>query len=265
MYPYKLFLGMTFYEIFLAVGIIAALLIFRIIADKKKYSALLQNITIISGVFSIIVGYVGAVMLQAVYNWLESGSFELNKSTGATFYGGLIGGVLFFLLCFFVGGGVWCRLKGIERNALKDFIDVSDIGAASVAAAHGFGRLGCLLVGCCHGECTESWIGIWNERLQCKTVPVQLFEAIFLFALAAFIIYRSLRGKSFALPIYLVSYGVWRFTIEFLRSDDRGASPIKWLTPSQFIAVLLVTVGIAVAILMYRYRRRAQHGGTADE
>lgn len=246
MYPYELFLGLTFYEIFLIAGILSALVIYRIVADKKHFSSHLQNLTVLCGVVAIILGYGSAVLFQAVNNWLAGGGFELNNGTGATFYGGLIGGVAVFLLLFFVGGGIYRKVKGIKRDALSDFFADSDIGAASIAAAHGLGRIGCLLVGCCHGECTDSWIGVWNEYLQCRTVPVQLFEAIFLLLLASFLIYRSLKWKTYALAIYLTAYGIWRFFIEFLRSDDRGASPIPGLSPSQFIAIILVLAGVAL-------------------
>ncbi|MBR2370558.1 MAG: prolipoprotein diacylglyceryl transferase [Clostridia bacterium] len=269
MYPYELFLGLTFYEVFLVLGILAALVIYRVVADKKHLSARLQNLTVICGVFAIILGYGSAVLFQAVNNWLADGKFEINNGTGATFYGGLIGGVAVFLLLFFVGGGIYYRAKGIKRDALADFFADSDIGAASIAAAHGLGRIGCLLVGCCHGECTDSWIGVWNEYLGCKTVPVQLFEALFLLSLATFLVYRSLKWKTYALSIYLTSYGVWRFFIEFLRSDDRGASPIPGLSPSQFIAIILVIAGIAFGLItkklyLSKLRSHSEEKGNAN-
>ncbi|MDO4572049.1 MAG: prolipoprotein diacylglyceryl transferase, partial [Clostridia bacterium] len=51
---------------------------------------------------------------------------------------------------------------------------------------------------------------------------------------------------------YLVLYGVWRFFIEFYRSDDRGA--VGALSTSQFIAIFMVAAGVALLILIWRGR-----------
>ena len=52
--------------------------------------------------------------------------------------------------------------------------------------------------------------------------------------------------------MYLIAYGVWRFLIEFARDDDRGASGIDSLSPSQLTAIFMVLAGIAF-IFIYRY------------
>jgi phosphatidylglycerol:prolipoprotein diacylglycerol transferase len=51
--------------------------------------------------------------------------------------------------------------------------------------------------------------------------------------------------------VYLVSYGIWRFVIEFFRDDHRG-SLVGNLTPSQFWSIIMVVGGIATFFL-YRY------------
>ena len=42
------------------------------------------------------------------------------------------------------------------------------------------------------------------------------------------------------MPIYMAVYGVWRFFIEYFRGDHRGETVVKFLTPSQLVAVILV-------------------------
>ena len=93
MYPYDiLFDGFNLYVLFITLGVIAALVVFRILADKNKFPAGLQNLVLIGAVISVVVGYCFAVLFQGVYNAFETGKFVINGSTGATFYGGLIGG-----------------------------------------------------------------------------------------------------------------------------------------------------------------------------
>ena len=261
MYPYDLFLGLDLYDLMIAVGFFLALLYFRFWADRKAFAAGLQNLVIVGALAGIIGGYCAAVLMQAVYNWLESGVFEIVNGTGATFYGGLVGGALLFVAVYFLGGHFVLR----NGSAAKNFFSVSEIAAGSIALAHGFGRLGCLFAGCCHGKVTDAWYGIYHVHLDAKVVPVQLFEALFLFALAAFLTYRLYRGMRGGLGLYLILYAVWRFLIEYLRADERGQSPIPFLSPSQLTALVLVAVGIGFWGVEYRLAHRAKtNGGDND-
>lgn len=153
------------------------------------------------------------------------------------------------LLIYFIGG--YLLFKKQNNEHLRWFPSFVNIAAACVPLAHGFGRIGCLFGGCCYGMETDAWFGIpmdigTMDHVYVKVVPTQLFEAIFLFALAAFLIWRNWRGKGFCLPTYLIGYGVWRFLIEYLRDDDRGQTFLSFLTPSQLTAVVLVLIGCAL-------------------
>ena len=157
MYPYDfLFDGFNLYVLFITLGVIAALVVFRILADKNKFPAGLQNLVLIGAVISVVVGYCFAVLFQGVYNAFETGKFVINGSTGATFYGGLIGGAGIMLLIYFLGGKL--ILKNDDNK--KYFSMFLQIGVCCVAVAHGFGRIGCLTAGCCHGHETDAWYGI---------------------------------------------------------------------------------------------------------
>ena len=60
------------------------------------------------------------------------------------------------------------------------------------------------------------------------------------------------KGKYFPLlPVYLIAYGVWRFVIEYARGDERGATIVSFLSPSQLIAVILFAVGIGYFIVWH--------------
>ncbi len=255
MYPYAIIWGIDLYTIFLCVGIIAALLAFRLFSDYRKMYWKLQNFTIITAVLSICGGYGSAVLFQGFYNYLDDPSkgFQLNNGTGATFYGGLIGGALCFMTIYFGVGAILF----IDKVHIKNFFCVTDIAAASIAVAHAFGRIGCLMAGCCHGVETDAWYGVYFVYPQIKAVPVQLFESIFLFALFGFFWFRIVKKQSCNLPLYMMLYGVWRFIAEFFRADDRGATIVSFLTPSQLIAVLMV-IGSVALFLGERYLEKKQ-------
>lgn len=255
MYPYPLFLEIDLYTIFLCVGIIAALLTFRVFSDREKMFWKLQNFCIIVAVGAIIMGAGSAILFQAFYNFLDDPSkdFSINQSTGATFYGGLIGGVAGFLLLYFIVG-VFLFKKNKEH--LVGFFNVANIAAASIVVAHGFGRLGCLMAGCCHGNETDAWYGIYFESYHIKAVPIQLFEAIVLFALFGFFVYRIIKGKKYNLSLYMSVYGLWRFIIEFFRADDRGATIVSFLSPSQLIAILMMLGAVAVYFCERYFRKK---------
>ena len=68
------------------------------------------------------------------------------------------------------------------------------------------------------------------------------------------------------MPVYLVGYGIWRFFIEFARSDDRGATVVSFLSPSQLIALLLIAAGAAwFALWYFRFRKKAEKAPESPE
>ena len=96
--------GIDLYLICLCLAIVSALVIFRVMADKLKIKAQLQNFCLYIAVAAIFFGYLSAVFFQALYNIKKNGGFVINTATGATFYGGLIGGAGLFLLLYFTIG-----------------------------------------------------------------------------------------------------------------------------------------------------------------
>lgn len=245
MYPYDIIPGVDLYAICFLFALCAALLAFRVIGDKVGLNAKVYNMCIISGIFAIVGGYFGSVLFQAFYDYLETGVFA-PKSSGMTFYGGLIMGALTFIVVYFVVFAL------ADKNNLrgKNFFFVSDIAAPAIALAHAIGRIGCLFAGCCHGRVTDAWYGIYTVNLDAKTVPIPLFESLYLFLLFGVLAWRVTHKKTYCLSLYLSAYAVWRFFIEYLRDDDRGSSPVSFLTPSQLTAIVLFAVAAALYFVM---------------
>lgn len=263
MYSKELFLGLHLYEILITVGLVACMLLLRWLSDKRGFSAKWQNFVLLTMMAAVIVGYGAAVGFQALYNYQDTGEWKIQ---GQTFLGGLIGGAAAYLLVYFGVGLLLFR----DNEHLCNFPDLLSMAACGITAAHGFGRLGCLMAGCCRGAQTDAWYGI-EMGVHGKCIPVQLYEAIFLFLLCGYLVSRFLRGKRCCMPLYMIAYSVWRFFIEYLRDDYRGASPVSFLTPSQFISIILFIGGLILLIVEATLRQTAglrragRVAGTADE
>lgn len=252
MYPYEILFGMDLYAILIAVGVIICMLFIRLQADWRGLRARLQNLILLNTVAAVVLGYGFAVLFQAFYNYMAKGTFEIVNSTGSTFYGGLIGGTAMFVIIYFVAG----KFLFPDGSHIRHFRTVSDLAPAAITVAHGFGRLGCLMAGCCYGARCDAWYGIEMVHLGYKVVPVQLFEALFLFALSAVLLVLFKKGKKYEMPIYMMTYACWRFVAELMRNDYRGATIVDFMTPSQLISVLLLTGGaVLLAIELYLDRR----------
>ena len=256
MYPYPILFGtLTLYDLCLVIAIVICMLGADRMGIMRGFSVKLQKVLIVGFVGAILCGFFGAVFFQAIYNAIQSGKFELSATTGMTFYGGLIFGVAGFLAVWFGLGKLWCK----DNEAVKKFGSIADMAACLIPFAHGVGRIGCLTAGCCHGALTDAWYGITHHHVwidgvyyeTAKVVPVQLFEALFLLALSCVLCWlffvkfgKENKGRFPLLPIYATVYGIWRFCIEFIRSDDRGETIVSALSPSQLIAILMIAASV---------------------
>jgi phosphatidylglycerol:prolipoprotein diacylglycerol transferase len=143
---------------------------------------------------------------------------------GFVFYGGLIGAAAIYF--------IYRKLRlPMDQQTLAALV-------SALAMGHAIGRIGCFLAGCCFGEVTDAWWGI-HQHGEFRH-PTQLLESLGLF----FISWLVWSKKATSLSLYLVTYGILRFGIEFLRGDIiRGSW--GFLTPSQWISLFAVLVGLA--------------------
>lgn len=249
MFPDASFLGMDMYYWMIVLGIFAAIVTFRLCSARAGLADKVFNFTLIVGVIGIFFGYLSAVLFQSWYSYLETGKWEWG--VGATFYGGLIGAAVVVLALYFGIGHFVFK----DKLHIRQFNNMLSLVMPCIIVAHGFGRIGCLFAGCCYGALTDSWVGInmYSDGAWGTRVPIQLFEALFLFALFGVLLFLLLKYKyEYTASAYLIAYGVWRFVIEYARDDDRGASGIAILSPSQLTAIVLVLLGI-VLVFLYKY------------
>ena len=243
MYP-QLFGFIETYTVMMIVGIFAALGLFEwYFRGYLKENGGKVYYLEMSLILSIGIGIVGAYLTQNLYDFIQDPS-HYSWSWSLTFYGGLIFGVGTFFVIFFA----WARKhypEGLEK--------IFWIAPSAIALAHGFGRIGCFLEGCCYGLPTEEWFGVQFHTTSTKVIPTNLFEAIFLFALFGVLLFLAIKKRTpYGVSIYMIAYGLWRFFIEFARGDYRG-SFIPGLTPSQFWSILLVLGGVAYLLFRALY------------
>ena len=261
MYPYPVVFDMSLYDICLAIAVVVALFLADRMGIMRGFSVKMQKVLVIAIVEAVAIGFIGAVLFQAVYDAIKTGQFVLSTTTGMTFYGGLIFGVIGFFAAWFGLGHLMCKTD----EPIRKLGSVLDIMACVIPLAHGIGRIGCFSVGCCHGKPTDAWYGVlmYTESGWMKVVPVQLFEALFLFALSGVLLWlffkkfgKENKDRFPLMPIYVVGYGIWRFFIEYFRADDRGATIISALSPSQLVAILMVLAGIGYFVAWYFWAKK---------
>ncbi|MBR2979376.1 MAG: prolipoprotein diacylglyceryl transferase [Myxococcaceae bacterium] len=177
------------------------------------------------------------IAVEGIGPYIESGGF--------VFYGGLIVG----------SAAVIAYLRLIRLPAL----DFADVVAPGLALGHALGRVGCFLMGCCHGRPTDLPFGVRFPKTpffagptDTPLHPVQLYEAAFELALTGLLLglclgrrTRRFSGDVFAL--WCAGYGSFRLIAElFWRGDDRGLGT-RVLPPSALISLLLIAAAIGFA------------------
>lgn len=245
--------GVHMYGVCLAVGIVMCLLVFYTYTKRKKMPAEVQDFVFFVAIGAIALGFLFAKLYQAIYDWIESGKFSFYNA-GLTVMGGLIGGALGFLILYFGVGKFY--FKGKKQGLhIREFNKVFLTAPICITVAHAFGRLGCLMSGCCHGALLSKteyvFGGIWMRAADTGVwgyyVPTQLYEALFLFVLTAVLTILYFKRVNIIMAIYLIAYGTWRMFIEIFRTDARGAF-VLGLAPSQWQSVIFIVGGVALIV-----------------
>jgi phosphatidylglycerol:prolipoprotein diacylglycerol transferase len=162
---------------------------------------------------------------------------------GLVFYGGLIGAAL-SVICY-------ARLKHLPLWKLADIL------APSVALGSVFGRIGCLLNGCCFGRaCDLPWairFPLDHHTGGHPVHPTQVYDAalnllLYLGLAWVFRARRKFDGQIFAL--YLICYAVTRSLVEIFRGDYSEAHRQSGLTPAQLLSGGILAAGIALFFVL---------------
>lgn len=235
------------YGVMIAIGFAFAIAMSYI---RAKAYGLRKNAIVDIGLLAMIFGFLGAKLLYVIVEYKAFFAHPLSVlgSDGFVIYGGIIGGVMATI--------IYCHIKKIS------FMSYFDLAIPAVAAAQGFGRIGCFLAGCCYG-CESTFLGVIFPEgsiapAGIPLLPTQLISSTgdFLIALALVLYARKSKIKGNVGALYLVLYGVGRFVIEFFRNDVRGS--VGTLSTSQFISIFFVLGAVVLFVI------NAKRGEAAD-
>lgn len=242
--------GLTLYpySLFMIAGACVCLGLFAFTTVRHRKDCAEENAFAIEMlIVSIAAALPAAILLDALFKWGEYGKFRFK---GATFYGGLLGGIAIFPL-----------LLSLRKNRRVSVYDRLCDLAPCIPAGHFFGRIGCFLGGCCFGSPTDCIFGVTFPPGSVpyefygglvSVHPTQLYEAAALAWLTAFLFF--VKKNRFAL--YLMLYAVIRFHVEFFRADDRGTFFELPLSPAQVISIFLFLLGGVISFIgIFRKRR----------
>jgi len=230
----------TSFGLMVALGFLAGLWVFRRELRGRGLRLELENAALIGAAG----GLVGAKVVWAI-EFSGSGPFAdlLFSRAGLSWYGGFIGGV---------GAGI-----AAIRYMRGPLIATLASAAPALAVGHMLGRIGCFLVGDDYGTPSDlPWAVAFPQGLPPTDVPVhptQLYEALFLLALAILLTALRRHGTSdrAVLGLYFVLAGGFRFLLEFIRVNE---PIVLGLTLAQIFALLVVAIG--AALLVWPRRRR---------
>lgn len=169
---------------------------------------------------------------------------------GLTYYGGLI-----------VAALVAVRLLRVDRFP---FWRAADMAGLVIPVGLAFGRMGCLLAGCCFGSPTSLPLGVAFPsnspaseaqfkqgllhsplELSLPVHPTQVYESLACWAIGAFLILYWHGRKRYDGQVFVgfvVLYAAARFGLEFWRDDERGG--FLGLSTSQWIGVALTAAAV---------------------
>jgi Fe-S-cluster containining protein len=139
--------------------------------------------------------------------------------------------------------GAAAGLFWLSKQPILPYLDAAALGLGMTIA---WGRVGCLMNGCCHGRPHRWGVAYGPEHADCgfpsyllgvRLFPIQGVEALWTLGAVAFATYSVLSGQAagLAFATYAVLYASGRFFIELHRGDPRrpyvgGLSEAQWLS-----------------------------------
>lgn len=134
-----------------------------------------------------------------------------------------------------------------------------DMFAPAIALGHFFGRIGCFMAGCCHGRPADSshWFTVVFPVNSASFAPpgIPLYPTQLMEAFGELLIFTGLflfrKHKSFngqLMAVYLFSYAILRFIVEFYRGGDTRNLVFGWFSAAQLISFIMVLFGAFIWI-----------------
>jgi phosphatidylglycerol:prolipoprotein diacylglycerol transferase len=169
---------------------------------------------------------------------------------GLVYYGGLIGAILAGVICV--------------RRLKMPLWKTADVFAPSIALGSVFGRIGCLLNGCCYGRACDMPWAITFANPQAKQYsgtplgvplhPTEVYDALLNLILYFFLawLFRRKRFDGQIFATYLILYAVFRSIVEYFRGDYPTDHIHAGLTSAQLVSVPIFIAGLLLAAMLSR-------------
>jgi len=230
-----------------------------------------------------LIGFVGAYFLMN-YRAKKTGEFTQEQVSDLVFWGALgviLGGRFGYVLYYnfshflsdplslfaiweggmsFHGGmlGVMISLTLYGRKINKTFFELMDFVVPVVPIGLGAGRIGNFIGGELWGRVTDvPWAMVFPRADEFPRHPSQLYqfalEGVALFLIVWFFSSKP-RPRMVVSGIFLASYGVFRFIVEFARQPDSHIGFLygDWLTMGQVLSTPMILIGIAFVVIGYK-------------
>ena len=163
---------------------------------------------------------------------------------GMSFHGGFLG----VLVAFWLYG----------RNTKRTFFQIADFLAPMFPIGLGAGRIGNFINGELYGRITDvPWGMVFPHAGPEPRHPNQLYqffcEGVILF-LVVWIFSSKKRPVGAVSGVFALTYGVYRFLIEFVRQPDAelGFVAFNWLTMGQLLSFPMILLGLFLLARAYR-------------
>ncbi len=233
-------LEVRWYGLLYAIGWLLGYVLIGQLVKKRRLMTIehFQNYFIYGLIATVIGARIGSILSELPYYMQNPGEIIAIWHGGVSFHGGLVG-VLLFSWWYF-------------RRHKVSFLAMADVVAPVAALTLGIGRLGNFINSEFYGTPTNLPWGVVFPGIAGARHPTQIYESLFMLALAAFLWWRvgksTKKGETFA--AFIIIYAVGRFIIEMLK-DPVGVTHIGPLTWGQFWNVPMILAGL---FLLYRIR-----------
>jgi prolipoprotein diacylglyceryl transferase len=251
-------LDLRYYGLMIGLGVVAA-----IIVTTRRYGRMGGDTAIAEKllVWAVVAGVLGARLAYVAPRFsqiAERGFWHLFAiwEGGLALYGGLTAGVIV---------GVW-----LIRRSNGDVPIMLDAAAIGIPLAQGIGRWGNYFNQELFGTPSDlPWAVEIAERFRPSEYidsatfhPVFLYESLWNLAIVIPLVlwvekrFNLRRGNLFL--VYLITYGLARFALEFIRTDN--ATIVAGMRANQLFAALVVLVAA-----VFLFIRQRQSAGTSQE
>ncbi len=178
--------------------------------------------------FSLIHTIIGVIFVS-LFAYIESG---FNKDSIGNI--SLFGGIFLMPLIYFL----YSLIRKVKISKVFDIFTISLISTLFCA------RINCLVSGCCKG------IYLFNSDFR---FPYRELELTYYLIFIVIFIKDIYKGKTNGLvyPLYLLSYGIFRFLFEFLR-ESNSSNSIFHIAHIWSLISILIGIGLIIFIKFNR-------------